>query len=226
MSGDVGRGANDFRENMRLSRAQTTERINQYGSLVYCLHRYYAMKAVLERARLGSLHPDWRDRLTTSDYTRMLAISPAYQLYSDIDELLLAELRSTPQADWEPHSGVGWRRSLDAWFQASIDVLDQYRSANDILVNSVSVAAPVGQTAINNVQRHRQFAAVFERDMLEASYRAGLCAGGEAVDWRGWLRQRSADWPDAPTFAQFFDALEQPDFRDDLQTLPDYWRTP
>lgn len=161
MSGDAGgdppdrsKRFNDFRENVRRSQAQTTERINQYGSLVYRTHRYYAMKSVLERARLGSLRPDWRDRLTTSDHTRMVAITPAYQLYSDIDELLLAELRSTPYAQWEPHSGVGWRRSLDAWFQASIDVLEQYRSSNDILVESISAAGPVAQTAIDSVQRH------------------------------------------------------------------------
>ena len=213
---------NDYHQRMRRIQTEIAEHTHNYGDFVYRTKRYYAMKSILERARLGALEPNWRDRLTAPDDTQLLAMSSGYQLYSDMDTLLLTELQSVPHGDWEPNRGVGWRRSLDSWLATSNNALDQYRPLNHVLTDSLS-AATLGQPQALQVQLHHQFTAAFERDMIEASYKAGLCAGGEQLDWRGWLRQRATRWPDVPAAEKFLVALHDPHFRDDLQTLPDYW---
>ena len=35
-----------------------------------------------------------------------------------------------------------------------------------------------------------------ERDLVTASYRAGLAAGGLDIDWYDWLIDRVRAWPD------------------------------
>jgi hypothetical protein len=64
---------------------------------------------------------------------------------------------------------------------------------------------------------------VAARDELGASYRAGLRAGGDDVDWLSWYRDYISRWPlgvmrDAATAR-----LELPDIRRQMETLPDYW---
>ena len=62
-----------------------------------------------------------------------------------------------------------------------------------------------------------------ERDIIGASYRAGLCAGGNPVDWRGWLRDRVASWPDNPARTKVLAELQDPHVHKDWEMLPDYW---
>ena len=73
--------------------------------------------------------------------------------------------------------------------------------------------------------RNQEIMALYERDVaVEASYRAGLRAGEEAVDWRGWLQDRVAGWPDVPLRATMLANLDHPHYHDDWEMLPDYWR--
>ncbi|MGZ4559179.1 MAG: hypothetical protein ACXVXF_11000 [Mycobacteriaceae bacterium] len=62
------------------------------------------------------------------------------------------------------------------------------------------------------------------RDELGASYRAGLRAAGDDVDWLTWYRDHINRWP-AGTMKDIVTArLDSPDYQQHMQTLPDYWR--
>ena len=62
------------------------------------------------------------------------------------------------------------------------------------------------------------------RDELGASYRAGLRAGDDDVDWLTWYRDHINRWP-AGTMKDIVTArLDSPDYQKHMQTLPDYWR--
>lgn len=215
---------NDFQEQMRRIQAASTERRNQYGDILYQTRQQLTTTAILRQARMGKLEPDWRDRLTTMDYTALLAMSPGYQLYSDMDTLLLTELRSMPVADWEPNAGADWPRALESWREASHETLDRALAIKSS-VSDVLSRANVEQTAVDTIARSQEITALYERDLLiEGSYRAALCVGGQPVDWRGWLRERVEGWPDLPARATVLGALEDPDYHSDWEFLPDYWR--
>ncbi|EUA17578.1 hypothetical protein I553_10670 [Mycobacterium xenopi 4042] len=99
------------------------------------------------------------------------------------------ELRRCAQLDvahleaalWEPYAAAGdWRSALDAWCSASIDAFQEY---------VLQVVATSGRC--RGIDLHEL---VFRRDMLEASYRAGIAAGtGEDNGWREWLATRAAE---------------------------------
>jgi hypothetical protein len=82
---------------------------------------------------------------------------------------------------WEPYAAGGdWRAALDAWYAASMNAYASY-----VLV----VVKTSGR--FRGIDRYEL---VFRRDMLEASYRAGLAAGtSEDNGWRDWLATRSAE---------------------------------
>lgn len=207
---------------LRDSERRVREAHQQYGWLYYRTKRFQTMTTILERVRVGLLPADWRDRLQPADYTDLIAHNPGYQFYSDADILVVAELQARPIADWEPHRGIGWRAALTAWRAAGHTVLDDYLAAHDATVATMraSGAAQATIEALRNAHRSLTSRA---RDMHEASYRAGLAAGGDPIDWRAWLRERISTWPDIPVRATELDALNDPNYRSDLDTLPAYW---
>jgi hypothetical protein len=52
---------NDYHQRMRRIQTEIAQHTHKYGDFVYRTKRYYAMKSILERARLGALEPNWRD---------------------------------------------------------------------------------------------------------------------------------------------------------------------
>jgi hypothetical protein len=223
-------------ERMRRIQAEGIERHNDYGRRVYHLRRQAMMAGVLDRARMGTLESDWRDRLTIMDYTALLAKNPGYRFYSDIDALILDELRLMSIADWEPNRGVGWRCALDAWRDASHAALGQ----PIVLTEQVEVFPQPGTPQpildlINLAQDFRKAAGTIGRvqeighqyavTQIEAQYRAGLCAGGTPVDWRGWLKDQVLKWPEGQTRTAVLAQLqEDPCWHEDWVMLPEYWR--
>jgi hypothetical protein len=60
--------------------------------------------------------------------------------------------------------------------------------------------------------------------MCRASYRAGLAAGGDDIDWRAWLRERVQDWSPVPIREKVLRELDDPNYGAELVYLPPYWR--
>jgi hypothetical protein len=66
-------------------------------------------------------------------------------------------------------------------------------------------------------------ARICEPDDLGASYRAGLAAGGEEIDWVAWYLERTATWNDESIAAAKRAQLERSTFRAGLEALPECW---
>ncbi len=161
-------------------------------------------RSVLARARAGFLAPNWRDTLAQ----RIPPHSPAaddpeamHRMYGarhDRDALAVFEVASSPPADWEPGAAGGdWRRALSSWASTATALTRSQYTAKAWLAEQPG-AVPVASAlpALHSIQQ-RTDAVMEERelDAIEASYRAGLAAGGEASDWRGWLHARvSQSW--------------------------------
>lgn len=206
----------------RAAAVASYESQQRLGSVYYRSRRIELMQTILEHARTGTLVTDWRDRLTEPSYVAATAGVPGYQLYSDADTLLLNELRNMPIAAWEPHTGAGWRAALQAWHHAAEQTIDDYTAMRTSVQEAM--ARPEVQAATREHIRHSlDFIATRERDMYGASYRAGLAAGGQANDWRLWLRQRVHAWPDLPVKTAMLQDLQSPSYRSDLESLPHYW---
>lgn len=151
------------------------------------------LRAILQQARTGKLAGDWREKLHSSE--------------SEIAEALVVLL---PQ-DWEPGSGVGWRRALDAWHAAMEDCLAAARRAGD------EVRRMLPQAAIADGYE-------MDCDLARASYRAGLAGGGLDVEWFEWLVERVNRWPDKGRARDQLDAMTlDPDYRSTVEQLPLYW---
>jgi hypothetical protein len=208
-------------DELRIVQASCAELTNQYGDYVYRTGRLQAMTSLLELARMGRLPCDWRDRLTAADYSMLVTTAnPGYRLFSDIETLVVTEMQSLPAADWEPGADVGWRRALDSWFDAS---RKRIAESLTILENASQHSFFCTKEARAAFAIRRSQLTVSEPDMIAASYRAGLCAGGVLNDWRGWLWVRITGWPDGPARAQMLTGLQLPHFLADYQALPDYW---
>ncbi|UQX13522.1 hypothetical protein [Candidatus Mycobacterium methanotrophicum] len=182
---------------------------------------YHSTKLTLLRlhllsARDGTLTGTWRDELTKT------ANPPGGSRPNDSlpDEHRQAhanaiqDLAATPPADWEPDQGVGWRQSLEAWFDAikqcftDIEHTEQQLRAQ----TGITIAAHIVNTSI-------------DQDLATASYRAGLAAGGLDVDWYDWLIDRVGNWTDTRRRDYQLDLMTlEPNYRDTVQQLPTYWR--
>lgn len=160
-------------------------------------------RELLSAARWGRLHPAWRDTLGVEHlYEHKGHTRPANPAIIDADELAIHEICSAPVADWEPYaSGGDWRAALDAWYAAELDRLAQLQQHHPDLAPILSGA----------------------RDHCEASYRAGLAAGGLDEDWRGWYRNHITQNWDRADAARQLAIIDRPGFT--LATLPHYWLT-
>lgn len=138
----------------------------------------------LSAARHGTLAQDWR---TNADWLYTTRERPTEQSVRDAEDLAIHEVATTPRAAWEPFAARGdWRRALAAWSTAQHELTrHQYRTKRWLSAFSGATAAEqAALTRMDSVLEAR------EHDATEASYRAGLAAGGDDEDWRSWYRTR------------------------------------
>jgi hypothetical protein len=196
----------------------------------YVFARSMLCKPVLMDARCGQLTRDWRTRVTADDLGRPLELR-----YADGNELVALEIATMDVQPWEPHTGVGWRIALEAWY-ATIKWLDDSR-----IQTKRPTAGPTAPLAVQEFEeklRENPVIAHFDarvaegqrrwRDWHGAWYYAGLAAGGLDMDWRGWYRDRIATWTSdsnalaGPSAIAELDKLESGRL-DHMETLPAYW---
>ena len=170
----------------------------------------------------------------------------ADQMYTDADRLAVDEVRELPPAAWEPNSEASWRDAVSAWYAAARGVIhEEYVMTAEIRLAGRSAREQSLATAFrlphsperehliqtihdtemtyDNTDRALLATNICERDNLGASYRAGLAAGGEAIDWVAWYLERIAAWPDPRMAAPARARLDDPTFCAEVQTLPAYW---
>ena len=202
----------------------------------YRVLRTQALRQILALARNGALKPDWRDTLDTPQRS-----ATAHRIYTDGD-LLAIDLRQMDYAAWEPGHESSWRdpctrtapwpwpwnckspaprtatRPSPAHFVC--DPRASTRSTNAATRDGDRLhRCRLGLSAANKADL-----SVVARDELGASYRAGLRAGGDDVDWLTRYRDHINRWP-AGTMKDIVTArLDSPDYQQHMQTLPDYWR--
>lgn len=188
--------------------------------------------SVLTRARAGTLNANWRETLALRP-----AEHPSAAMFSDGDQLAVREIAATPPAAWEPHSGAGWRRALETWFDATNDV---YTALEQVWLdteraNRKHVADQ--NAAVRRLRSHlgwtkheprnaspssiSEFPHTAPRLHIEAWYRAGLAGGGEHCDWLDWLTAQ-----DDVAARTLLDRLKDPESRWQIEYLPDYWDPP
>lgn len=187
--------------------AHTTTAITEFQ---HHIARLTLLRAHLLSARDGTLTATWRDNLS-----RTLAEPdglPPAQHQARVDAA--TELANLPSADWEPDRGVGWRASLDAWFEAIKQCLTDTDDTEQRLrtQTGINLATSIVGTAI-------------DRDLATASYRAGMAAAGLDVDWYDWLLERVHQWPDKQRRSYQLDLMTlEPTYRESVEQLPSYWR--
>ncbi len=186
--------------------ARAAERIDD---AYYRLTRAGLLRVQLLCARLGVLDVDWRTAVLDSvDEPLPDTSDPHQQLRFQAAE----EVANLPNADWEPDLKAGWRAALEAWFAATKQCLEEMEDAQRRI--HVEAGLPVDSMAAG-------FA--MDRDLETASYRAGLTAAGLVSNWFEWLQERVRAWPFGPRRDAQMQAMEDPDYRRQLQQLPRYW---
>jgi len=158
---------------------------------------------VLNQARHGILECGWRDTVSdTETAIRLYTDRPrsSEQSGRDAEALAVYEIAMTPPADWEPYAACGdWRRALAAWAAAMHQLTrHQHRTKRwlselgDYLTTRPTPGALTGVliTDAAALARLDEVLEAREHDAIEASYRAGLAAGGDTEDWRSWYRAR------------------------------------
>ncbi len=213
------------------------------SSTLYESNRVALLGDVLVRARMGTLEVDWRERVTVEQ-------KQTYEPYHDAIELAAQAVVTPEPALWEPGVAAHWRPALDAWYCASLTVLNDaldLRQQTAGRARRVRVDALVKMYALpllDDEQRQSlldkflaaepmsDFAAanspgieVRDRDHLHAWYRASLAVGGQPNDWVGWYRGRIAGWHNHELAARAAANLENDEFRAEMESpLPEYWQ--
>ncbi len=186
--------------------AETEARIED---LAYQTIKAAMLHTQLICAREGCLDIDWR---TTLIETAAQPINDIAAEHQQIRERAAHEVANLPDADWEPDMKVGWRAALEAWYTASKKCLDDMEELEKH--TRVEAGKPVDDITARYAM---------DRDLLTASYRAGLTAGGLPNDWYKWLIKRVKHWPDANRRDGQLAEMEEPGYREKLQQLPSYW---
>jgi hypothetical protein len=177
--------------------------------LYYRTVKATTLRAQLLCARHGYLDIDWRTALIEVTTEPIEGIAEKHQ---QIRERAVRDVANLSDADWEPDMKVGWRASLEAWFGATKECLD------DIEELQKRTRAEAGLPVDGIAERH-----AMDLDVETASYRAGLTAAGLVSDWHDWLLERVRKWPDAGRRDVQLAAMKEPDYRARVQQLPAYW---
>lgn len=193
--------------------------------------RYVLLKPKLMDARTGDLDPHWRHSLSPALFGAM------DEARERSTELALHELSTMGVQPWEPHTGSGWRVSLDAWHAALAEVNDTRERTEQLMPGADADAPEVVREFTEAIAQNPVLSSFAERvaegrrrwrDWEGSWYRAGLAAGGLDVDWRGWYRSRISTWTmglssvEGPSAIGELTALEHGD-KDHMQSLPAYW---
>ncbi|MEN4476591.1 hypothetical protein [Mycolicibacterium cosmeticum] len=185
------------------------------ASIVYRRHfeaYLNALDSCLRAARIGQLSPMWRyeDQMSRPNplgaaapsrhegrahvravkvaEVECLTCSDAIDFIPDVFSLGFCarlDVAAAPRQDWEPGVADGdWRRALLSWYQAALRV-HEHRVEG------------LRYQSWDEDRDGKRAQLVVDRDLLEASYRAGL-AVGEGADngWREWLVERTRRWRD------------------------------
>ena len=174
-----------------------------------------------------------------------------HHIYTDGDLLAVEALRQRDCAPWEPGHAGGWRDALTAWYlESRVALHDDYALTAEIQIQTVTTrdhtlahaldmrvkgvnavdALDRLETALDSTDMSNDATArsthdmyVATRDELGASYRAGLRAGGDDVDWVGWYRDHIGRWPAGRMRQATAARLDTAGYRQQIETLPDYW---
>ena len=105
------------------------------------------------------------------------------------------DVAELPFAAWEPHQAAGdWRAALDAWYRDKLRVHDLVQRARRH--DADGLASDAGM----------------QRDLIEASYLAGLASGtGTDNEWQDWLTGRTYQWADKGQAERYRLSLLDPD---------------
>lgn len=183
--------------------------------------RHRCASEVLSSARQGTLEVGWRDELLADAFRRCHPDCPPFQRHDDIGILIALEIANWPRRPWEPHAAGGdWRAALEAWYHDELALQDTYEGFG----REQLVTPEATETAWWRREQHC-------RDWIGASYRAGLAAGGDPVDWVAWYQQRirlREETDPARIRSRDRDADDVPHLRPTpwLAHLPDYWTRP
>jgi len=159
--------------------------------------------------------------------------------------------KTSGTAAWEPGRAGNWRDALTAWYLASRVALHDDRALTaEIQIEAVKardqtlahalemrvkginavdaldrleVALDSSDVSTDSTTRSTHKFYIAARDELGASYRAGLRAGGDDVDWVGWYRDHISRWPSGTMRETAAARLDSGDYRQHMETLPDYW---
>ncbi|MFV8233944.1 hypothetical protein [Mycolicibacterium fortuitum] len=168
--------------------------------------RYLLLSGILHKARRGELQREWRMHLPNSA------------------DIAVDELSGMPIQPWEPYAAAGdWRRALDAWYAAALN-LEAEREAERWRWQATEPDLPGTDghpvpLALDVVERDRQANDRWwntqqdTRDILTASYLAGLAGGGDHINWVDWYVHRKQRATHGGT-SGWTAWMEQ---------LPDYW---
>lgn len=191
---------------------------------------------VLMNARSGLLDADWRSMLTPEAHYAAGFPRPTDPSLLDADALAIYEVATAPPSAWEPNAAaVDWRRALAAWRDAAQDLhRHQFRTKRWLCDFTIPEPDQPNAARLDAVLEARTL------DAIEASYRAGLAAGGDAENWRGWYRSRITEtWSaaDDSTYKLYYSVdrmLARIDSGEPIVTggdtiiiqeqLPQYWR--
>jgi hypothetical protein len=187
----------------------TSDTNRDIAELGYQLIKVGVLRTTLTAARMGALDIDWRTVL----------IARTSEPVPDLDEhcrtmlaRAAAEVADLLDQAWEPEMRVGWRASLEAWYEATKMCTQDFEDIQR------RIAREAGQSA-HDVEA----AARMDRDMDCASYRAGLTAAGLVSDWYSWLQSRISEWPQGVHREIRLEALSDPQYRRLMERLPRYW---
>lgn len=175
----------------------------------YQLTKAAMLRTQLLGARLGMLDVDWRTSVLDAVAERLPNVGDRHQ---ELRLRAAEEVANLPNAEWEPDMKVGWRTSLESWYASTKQCLDEMEDAQRRI--HIEAGLPVERLAAD-------FA--MDRDLETASYRAGLTAAGLVSNWLEWLQERVRTWPYGPRRDAQLQAMDNPDYRRELQQLPRYW---
>lgn len=160
--------------------------------------RYLLRSGILHNARHGQLPREWRIHLPNS--AAPSKNSPGLDTWDGID-IAVDELSAMPAQLWEPYAAAGnWRRALDAWYAAALNLEAEreterwrWQATEPDLPDTDGQPVPL---ALDVVERDRQANDRWwntqqdTRDILTASYLAGLAGGGDHINWVDWYIHR------------------------------------
>ncbi|MFA4085375.1 hypothetical protein ONA92_27140 [Mycobacteroides salmoniphilum] len=225
---------------------------NQMSGLIFSLAANELLEKRLQAAREGRLSVHWREELAPP-----VGFPGPSAVREDAQKLAVEEIRQRPVAPWEPGHVPHWRTALGSWFADSRMALDQRFTVMTDRARAVRVSAgrmPAGRVRVipggpvdsgslagfladqvtaldgqaDELRESMSSTYIQERDRLTMSYLAGLAAGGEDVDWKGWFLDRVAAWPAAAAGGKRRAEIElnsgTSTFAKLVQRLPSYWR--